>query len=161
LLLEQVDAFRVRAKFREMMGKYKSVCIQVGFRTTQRTGESGRDTEGMERDNMKMVEKKAQKIWPHWSAWYVAFGHCARADMSKTSESLTPLKRDASQKEGMFYLVFSSPKIQVAVFFLLILIVAHHHRRVCAATKQQAIRSPHPHSPAQNTRSKVAAGTLQ
>jgi hypothetical protein len=43
-LLCAVDAGRVRKKFAEMMCKYKDTSAKIGYRTTQKTGESGKAT---------------------------------------------------------------------------------------------------------------------
>jgi hypothetical protein len=93
MLLPEVDAGRVHGKFREMMARYKTVSAEIGYRTTQRAGESGRDTDGAEEDTVKRYETLGNQKWAHWSRWRSIFGHCARADLSNVSETITPVKK--------------------------------------------------------------------
>ena len=101
-LLAEVTAARVQAKFNEMMSKYKTVCSAIGYRVTQATGESGKATEGHENHNITYYEKKENDEWPLWSKWRSLFGHCARADMTTISESISQLKKGAFMHSNCF-----------------------------------------------------------
>jgi hypothetical protein len=102
---------------------------------------------------MKSVEKKANKSWPHWSQWYVAFGRCARADLTNISESLTPVKRAEHSPKGVFVPRTACCALIATEYVLVIDILSI---RVHAGHKKVAMASPL--TPAGNTRSKTEAG---
>jgi hypothetical protein len=109
---------------------------------------------------MKSVEKKANKIWPHWSQWYVAFGRCARADMTIISESLTPVKRAEHPPKGVFVSRTACCALITTEYVLVIdiwSIRAHHQRGMFAAAGHKKIAMASPLTPAGNTRSKTEA----